>query len=114
MKALNFSPASLFYLQQLATMVKQKTGIRHSMSDPTDALHLLRYCCRCEDAQISEVYYQFSEELEQAQRDYLTSYGLLTSDSLSNSAPTETSIRAYYSIATSLYRTVENRPISAQ
>jgi hypothetical protein len=82
MKSLNFSPASLFHLQQLANMVKQKTGVRHAMSDPTDALHLLRYCCRCEDAQISETYYQFSGELEQGQRDYLKSYGLLTSDSL--------------------------------
>jgi len=110
MKALNFSPASLFHLQQLATMVKQKTGIRHSMSDPTDALHLLRYCCRCEDAQISEVYYLFSRELEQEQRDYLTSYGLLTSDSLFTGAP----IRTPISIPTSLYRTAESRPISAQ
>lgn len=81
MKALNLSPASLFHLQQLATMVKQKTGIRYAMSDPTDTLHLLRYCCRCGDAQISEIYYQFSGELEQEQRDHLTGYGLLTSDS---------------------------------
>jgi hypothetical protein len=114
MKALNFSPASLFHFQQLATMVKQKTGIRHSMSDPTDALHLLRYCCRCEDAKISEAYYQFSGELEQQQRDYLTSYGLLTSDSLSASVPAGTSIRTSFSIPTSLYRTAENRPISVQ
>ena len=114
MKALNFSPASLFHLQQLATRVKQKTGVKHSMSDPTDALHLLRYCCRCDDAQISEIYYQFSRELEQKQRAYLTSYGLLTSDSLSTSVPTGKSIRFSCSMPTSLYRTAENRPINAQ
>jgi len=110
MKALHFSPASLFHLQQLATMVKQKTGVRHAMSDPTNVLHLLRYCCRCDDTKIGGIYYQFTDELEQEQRDYLTSYGLLTSASSYNRVTTGTP----KGIITSLYRTAESLPINAQ
>jgi hypothetical protein len=78
MKALNFSPVSLFHLQQLSTLVKQKTNTRYSLSDPTDALHLLRYCCRCDDDNILNIYQQLLEDLSDDQRDHLTSYGLAT------------------------------------
>ena len=96
MKALNFSPASLFHLQQLANKVKQKTGTRHAISDPTETLHLLRYCCRCEDSHITETYYQFAKELDEAQRDQLNRYGI----------PTSTT--------TALQYNAENLPIGAQ
>jgi len=76
MKALIFSPASLFHLQQLSTLVKQKTNTRYRMLDPTDALHLLRYCYLCDDENITDIYQQLLEELDDSQRDRLMSYGL--------------------------------------
>ncbi|MGS2718404.1 hypothetical protein ACVBE9_09545 [Eionea flava] len=76
MKALNLSPANLFYLQQLSTLVKQKANVRYSISDPTDAIHMLRFCCRSNDHQISETYHSFLTELDSSQRDFLHSYGL--------------------------------------
>ncbi|MFT6102241.1 MAG: hypothetical protein ACJAZJ_000716 [Candidatus Endobugula sp.] len=73
MKALIFSPASLFHLQQLSTLVKQKTNTRYGLSDPHDVLDLLRYCYLCDDENINAIYQQFLKELDDSQ---LGRYGL--------------------------------------
>jgi len=76
MKALNLSPANLLYLQQLSTLVKQKINVRYSISDPTETMHMLRFCCRSQDKDVIQIYHAFLIELDREQRDFLQSYGL--------------------------------------
>jgi hypothetical protein len=77
MNSLLFSQAAIYRLQQLATLVKQKTGVRHQLSDPKSTINLLRYSCTSPDMHIYDAYRHFSSELEDDQREYLQGVGLL-------------------------------------
>jgi hypothetical protein len=71
------SQSGIYRLQQLATVVRQKTGVRHKLSDPKDIINLLRFSCTSPDSNIYDTYNYFTNELDQDQRLYLQSRGLL-------------------------------------
>jgi hypothetical protein len=77
MKPLVFSQAGVYRLQQLATLVRQKTGVRHQLSDIKSTINLLRFSCTSPDLDVYERYGQFAEELGDEQREYLQGRGLL-------------------------------------
>lgn len=88
MKSLVFSQTGVYRLQLLSTLVKQKTGVRHHLSDPKSTINLLRYSSTSPDTAIYDAYTNFTHSLESDQRDYLQSRGLLMPSTLfsSNSA----------------------------
>jgi hypothetical protein len=71
------SQSGIYRLQQLATVVRQKTGVRHKLSDPKDIINLLRFSCTSPDSNIYDSYNYFTNELDEDQRLYLQSRGLL-------------------------------------
>jgi hypothetical protein len=79
MDNLLFSQNALYQLQQLVKPVRDKTGVRHRLSNQTDLFSLLRYSCTSPDRVISEYYSLFIDELDEAQKAYLQSRGLLLS-----------------------------------
>ncbi len=87
MQELLFTQASIYHLQQLASMVKQKTGVRHRLSDPKSVINLLRYSCTAADHTVNSEYNEFIATLRDEQRDYLQSRGLLIPYIMQNVAP---------------------------
>jgi hypothetical protein len=76
-KSLVLSQAGIYRLQQLATVVRQKTGVRHKLSDPKDFINLLRFSCTSPDSNIYDSYNYFTNELDEDQRLSLQDRGLL-------------------------------------
>ncbi len=79
MNQLLFSQAALYQLQQLVKAVRAKTGVRHRLSQQKDVFSLLRYSCTSPDTNIADHYSMFINELDENQKDYLQSKGLLLS-----------------------------------
>jgi hypothetical protein len=77
MDNLLFSQNALYQLQQLVKPVRDKTGVRHRLSDQKDLFSLLRYSCTSPDSVISEYYSMFIDELNDEQKAYLQGRGLL-------------------------------------
>lgn len=77
MKSLVLTQTGIFRLQQLANMVRQRTGVRHKLSDQKSIVNLLRYSCTSTDTTIYRAFGTFTDELDDEQRAYLQSRGLL-------------------------------------
>jgi|GEM_PF-1118094 len=78
MKSFSLSQTGIYHLQQLANLVKQKTGVRHKLSDHADMINLLRYSSTSSDETICATYTDFTESLEDDQQGYLTARGILS------------------------------------
>ena len=77
MKSLMLSQSGIYRLQQLANMVRQKTGVRHKLSEDKSVVNLLRYSCTSTDTTIYKVFNAFTDELNDEQRGLLQSRGLM-------------------------------------
>ena len=77
MKSLLFSQAGVYRLQQLSTLVRQKTGVRHHLSDMKSTINLLRFSCTSPDDRVYDAFSCFSDELSDEHREYLQNRGLL-------------------------------------
>lgn len=77
MELLHLSQAAVYHLQQLSIKVKQRTGVRHQLSNPRSVINLLRFSCTTPDSAIYEAFATFSEHLSDKQRNYLQERGLL-------------------------------------
>jgi hypothetical protein len=77
MQSLVLSQAAVYQLQQLSKAVRDKTGVRHRLSDPKSVVTLLRYSSTSPDANIFLYFGRFTNELEDEQREYLQSRGLI-------------------------------------
>ena len=77
MTDLVFSQPAVYQLQQLAKAVRQKTGVRHRLSDKTSIISLLKYSSTSADPGIFTYFSRFTNELEEEQRNYLLSHGLI-------------------------------------
>lgn len=77
MKSLIFSQAGVYRLQQLSTLVRQKTGVRHHLSEIKSIISLLRFSCTSPDAMVYDALCYFSDELSDEHREYLQNRGLL-------------------------------------
>ncbi|MEO0442432.1 MAG: hypothetical protein AAFZ92_01640 [Pseudomonadota bacterium] len=82
MQSLVFSQAAVYQLQQLAKVVRDKTGVRHRLSDPKSVISLLRYSSTSPDADVFMFFGRFTNELDIEQRSYLQGKGLLLPDVL--------------------------------
>ena len=77
MKPMVFSQSAVYQLQQLSKAVRDKTGVRHRLSDPKSVISLLRYSSTSPDVDIFLYFGRFTNELEPEQREYLQARGLL-------------------------------------
>jgi hypothetical protein len=77
MESLVFSQSAVYQLQQLSKTVREKTGVRHRLSDQKSLVSLLRYSSTSPDANIFLYFSRFTNELEPEQRAYLQGRGLL-------------------------------------
>ncbi len=77
MKSLMLSQSSIYHLQKLSTLVKQKTGVRHQLADMKSTINLLRFSCTSPDELVHDYYEDFCSTLEEDQREYLQFRGLL-------------------------------------
>lgn len=77
MNPLVFSQAGIYRLQQLSSLVRQKTGVRHQLSDQKSVINLLRFSGTSPDINVYECYSQFTEQLSDDHREYLQGRGLL-------------------------------------
>ena len=77
MYAFILSQTGVYRLQQLANNVRQKTGVRHKLSDPKSVISLLRYSSTCTDKNIRGAFASFTDELSDDHREYLATRGLL-------------------------------------
>lgn len=82
MQSLVFSQTAVYQLQQLSKAVRDKTGIRHRLSDPKSVISLLRYSSTSPDANIFRYFGRFTNELDLEQRVYLQGRGLMMPDVL--------------------------------
>lgn len=71
MDTLIFSQTAIFRLQQLASCIYHKTGIRHRMATQEGMLELLRDGSASRDAEVREYYDSFVLELNKRQLDIL-------------------------------------------
>jgi len=62
-----FSQSGVYRLQQLANQVRNVTGIRHKLSDPSDVVSLLQKCSRSNNQVIQTYYNAFTNELDAEQ-----------------------------------------------
>lgn len=79
MHAFILTQSGVYRLQQLANSVREKTGVRHKLSDPKSVISLLRYSSTCNDQNIRASYANFTDDLTDEHRDYLANRGLLLS-----------------------------------
>lgn len=77
MQSLVFSQTAVYQLQQLSKAVRDKTGVRHRLSDPKSVMSLLRYSSTSPDANIFRFFGRFTNELDLEQRSYLQGRGLM-------------------------------------
>lgn len=77
MDPLIFSQPALYQLQQLSKAVRDKTGVRHRLSEPKSVISLLRYGATSPDADIFKYFGRFTNELDIEQRVYLQNRGLM-------------------------------------
>ena len=80
MQSLVLSQSGLYQLQQLSKIVRDKTGVRHRLSDPKSVISLLRFSSTSPDAEIFRGFSRFTEKLDIEQRVYLQGRGLLLPD----------------------------------
>ncbi len=80
MYSLVLSQTAVYQLQQLSKTVRDKTGVRHRLSDPKSVISLLRYSSTSPDANIFRYFGRFTNELDIEQRLYLQSRGLMLPD----------------------------------
>ena len=80
MQSLVFSQTAVYQLQQLSKVVREKTGVRHRLSDPKSIMSLLRYSSTSPDANIFRYFGRFTNELDMEQRLYLQGRGLMLPD----------------------------------
>lgn len=71
METLIFSQTAIFRMQQLASSVYHKTGIRYRMATQEGMLELLRESALSTDASVRECYDAFVMELNKRQIDML-------------------------------------------
>ena len=71
MDTLIFSQTSIFRMQQLASSIYHKTGVRHRMASPEGMLELLRSAGNAVDSDICACYDAFVQSLNQRQLDML-------------------------------------------
>lgn len=77
MSGLIFSQSAVFQLQQLAKVVRYKTGVKHRLSDPKSVNSLLRFSSTSSDVEIFELFSRFTQRLDEAQIDDLNVKGLM-------------------------------------
>ncbi|MCW8195528.1 hypothetical protein F6455_12085 [Proteobacteria bacterium 005FR1] len=71
-----FSQSGVYRLQQLASQVRNITGIRHRLSDESAMLELLR-CCASSNHKVIKTYFAaFTSELDERQRISLQARGV--------------------------------------
>lgn len=80
MQSLVLSQSAVYQLQQLSKIVRDKTGVRHRLSDPKSVISLLRYSSTSPDANIFRYFGRFTNELDIEQRIYLQGRGLMLPD----------------------------------
>ena len=73
MDTLIFSQTSIFRMQQLASSIYHKTGVRHRMASPEGMLELLRAAGGATDSGIRDCYDAFVQSLNKRQLDMLAS-----------------------------------------
>jgi hypothetical protein len=71
MDSLIFSQTAIFRMQQLASCLYHKTGIRYRMATPEGMLDLLRAGSASRDAEVRQYYDSFVMELNKRQLDML-------------------------------------------
>ncbi len=71
MDTLIFSQTAIFRMQQLASCVYHKTGVRHRMATPDGMLSLLKEAGTSSDRDIRQYYDAFVLELNKRQLDML-------------------------------------------
>ncbi len=71
MDTLIFSQTSIFRMQQLASSIYHKTGVRHRLASPEGMLELLRAAGSAADSEIRTCYDAFVQSLNQRQLDML-------------------------------------------
>jgi hypothetical protein len=84
MDSLVFSQSALYQLQQLSKAVRDKTGVRHRLSDPKSVITLLRFSSTSPNKDIFTYFSRFTSELEAEQRAYLQSRGLMVPNVIDN------------------------------
>ena len=77
MQFLIFSQAAIYQLRQLSKVVRDKTGVRHRLSDSKSIMSLLRFSATSPDPNIFMYFGLFTKELKEDQRKYLQSRGLI-------------------------------------
>lgn len=77
MQNLVLSQSAVYQLQQLTKTVRDKTGVRHRLSDQKSILSLLRYSSSSPDPDIYTYFNRFTNELDEDQRDHLMELGLI-------------------------------------
>jgi hypothetical protein len=76
METLIFSQTAIFRMQQLASCVYHKTGVRHRMATQEGMLALLRDAGSSTDRDIRQYYDSFVQELNKRQLDVLSAQNL--------------------------------------
>lgn len=86
MDTLIFSQTAIFRMQQLASCVYHKTGVRHRMATQEGMLSLLREAGDSSDRDIRLYYDAFVQELNQRQLDLLEERNVKMRPPFTNSA----------------------------
>ncbi len=71
-----FSQSGVFRLQQLASLVYRKTGVRHKLSVEDELLEMLRLSTRSQQSDIRRCCENFTMELNARQLAALKTYGI--------------------------------------
>jgi Tat protein secretion system quality control protein TatD with DNase activity len=77
MDTLIFSQTAIFRMQQLASCIYHKTGIRHRMATPDGMLDLLREASVSNDKEVRHYYDSFVQELNKRQLDMLAARNVM-------------------------------------
>lgn len=86
MDNLIFSQTAIFRLQQLASCIYHKTGVRYRMAMPEGMLDLLRASSASRDGEVRQYYASFVLELNQRQFDILEARNVTLRQPFHNSA----------------------------
>lgn len=87
MDTLIFSQTAIFRMQQLASCVYHKTGVRHRMATPDGMLSLLKEAGTSSDRDIRQYYDAFVLELNKRQLDMLEARNVKMRQPFAGSAP---------------------------
>lgn len=94
MQPMVLSQPAIYQLQQLSKAVRDRTGVRHRLSDPKAVISLLRYSSTSPDKEVFLCFGRFTNELDEEQRDYLQGRGLMLPSVLYGKIDTATQQRA--------------------